>query len=493
MENWERRWEDYYLLLGILPTADTETVTAVYRRLARKYGVPGGSEPDEAKFRLLNAARDVLTDAAKRDSYDRSYRTRSAPGGPQKDDPPHQNEPPPQSDMTPPTPGGPQPRSGPFAEAPRGSAGSGTSRSSTSARKSVAIIGGGVGAVIVVILIVSKLGGGGQSPPSTSGAAATSTGVSATVAATPTGTLVPLSPTPTATPQPTPRSTQIAPAVLMTDGLPYSPRTPTTGGAITVNVTGVQGAVRGAYFDVYQTKQDARGQPVRGDNVTGDSTDNTGGLSLSVPAGTYIVTSNLQGVNWGTLQEQSGVSGVVVEPGKTTQLDIRLGRIKLVITTVDGIVRGQYIDIYTQAADAGGRAVLGRNITGDSTDNTGIVGFDLVPGRYIVASNITGVNWGDLAERSGKSNVAVDPAKATVLTVNLGRLIVVSQNYVDVYLQDASAGGGPVRGRNVTGNGPGNLGQVQFDLVAGTYAVVTSNQTAFNVVVKEGQVTKITP
>ncbi len=77
MENWEREWVDYYLLLGLLPTADSETVIAVYRRLARKYGVPGGSDPDEAKFRLLNEAHEVLTDPAKRARYD-SYRTHRA-------------------------------------------------------------------------------------------------------------------------------------------------------------------------------------------------------------------------------------------------------------------------------------------------------------------------------------------------------------------------------------------------------------------------------
>jgi curved DNA-binding protein CbpA len=73
LENWEREWIDYYRLLGVYPDADVETVTAVYRRLARKYGVPGGSEPDEAKFRLLNEAKDILTEPAKREPYDVEY------------------------------------------------------------------------------------------------------------------------------------------------------------------------------------------------------------------------------------------------------------------------------------------------------------------------------------------------------------------------------------------------------------------------------------
>lgn len=89
MENWEREWRDYYRVLGVYPDSDYETVSAVYRRLARKFGVPGGSEPDEAKFRLINEAKEVLTDLAKRAAYDREYRRRN---------PSDQSSPPPGAD-----------------------------------------------------------------------------------------------------------------------------------------------------------------------------------------------------------------------------------------------------------------------------------------------------------------------------------------------------------------------------------------------------------
>lgn len=61
---------DYYGLFGLLPSADSETVIAVYRRLVRKYGSPGGSEPDEAIFRLLNDGLEILTSPGKRRQYD---------------------------------------------------------------------------------------------------------------------------------------------------------------------------------------------------------------------------------------------------------------------------------------------------------------------------------------------------------------------------------------------------------------------------------------
>lgn len=76
MENWEREWVDYYRLLGVYPDSDSETVSAVYRRLARKYGVPGGSEPDEVRFRLINEANEILTDRDKRKRYDAEHAKR---------------------------------------------------------------------------------------------------------------------------------------------------------------------------------------------------------------------------------------------------------------------------------------------------------------------------------------------------------------------------------------------------------------------------------
>jgi curved DNA-binding protein CbpA len=89
MENWETKWIDYYAFLGLLPTAEVEVVVAVYRRLARKYGVPGGTEPDEAKYRVLNDAKDVLADTKnewKRRDYDQEHARRTAGTGPPREE-----------------------------------------------------------------------------------------------------------------------------------------------------------------------------------------------------------------------------------------------------------------------------------------------------------------------------------------------------------------------------------------------------------------------
>jgi curved DNA-binding protein CbpA len=62
---------DYYELLQVAPTADTEIINAAYKRLAIKYHPDSGSvNKSEEKMKLLNEARDVLTDSTKRAIYD---------------------------------------------------------------------------------------------------------------------------------------------------------------------------------------------------------------------------------------------------------------------------------------------------------------------------------------------------------------------------------------------------------------------------------------
>jgi curved DNA-binding protein CbpA len=64
---------DHYGALGVHPTADHATIRAAYRRLVREVHPdvrPDDPEADEAA-RRLNAAWTVLSDSARRASYDR--------------------------------------------------------------------------------------------------------------------------------------------------------------------------------------------------------------------------------------------------------------------------------------------------------------------------------------------------------------------------------------------------------------------------------------
>ncbi|HQE92542.1 MAG TPA: molecular chaperone DnaJ [Anaerolineae bacterium] len=63
---------DYYEVLGISRDSSQEDIRRAYRQLARKYHPDVSTEPDaEERFKEVNAAYEVLSDAEKRSMYDR--------------------------------------------------------------------------------------------------------------------------------------------------------------------------------------------------------------------------------------------------------------------------------------------------------------------------------------------------------------------------------------------------------------------------------------
>lgn len=66
--------KDYYAVLGVLPSAESETIQAVYRSLSKKYR-PDVSKQNKAesekKIRGINEAYEVLSDVSKRNHYDK--------------------------------------------------------------------------------------------------------------------------------------------------------------------------------------------------------------------------------------------------------------------------------------------------------------------------------------------------------------------------------------------------------------------------------------
>ena len=62
---------DYYEMLGVPRDADAKTIKNAFRQLARRYHPDTSTEPDaEQRFKEIAEAYGVLSDPAKRASYD---------------------------------------------------------------------------------------------------------------------------------------------------------------------------------------------------------------------------------------------------------------------------------------------------------------------------------------------------------------------------------------------------------------------------------------
>src|SRR5690349_16524409 len=65
--------KDLYEVLGVKRDASEKEIRSAYRRLARKYhpDVNPGDKTAEAKFKEINNAHEILSDAEKRRKYDK--------------------------------------------------------------------------------------------------------------------------------------------------------------------------------------------------------------------------------------------------------------------------------------------------------------------------------------------------------------------------------------------------------------------------------------
>jgi DnaJ-class molecular chaperone len=62
-------FKDYYRILGVERGADDKTIKSAYRKLARKYH-PDVNKGQDARFKEINEAYEVLSDPEKRRRYD---------------------------------------------------------------------------------------------------------------------------------------------------------------------------------------------------------------------------------------------------------------------------------------------------------------------------------------------------------------------------------------------------------------------------------------
>ena len=71
-------FKDYYSTLGVAKTATEKEIKQAFRKLARKFhpDVNPGDKAAEARFKEINEANEVLSDADKRRKYDELERLR---------------------------------------------------------------------------------------------------------------------------------------------------------------------------------------------------------------------------------------------------------------------------------------------------------------------------------------------------------------------------------------------------------------------------------
>src|SRR5271167_2344986 len=77
--------QDYYELLGVSRSAVVKDIRAAYRKLARKYhpDLNPGDKSAEEKFKQIQEAYEVLSDAKKRQMFDQfGFNVPGAGGGP---------------------------------------------------------------------------------------------------------------------------------------------------------------------------------------------------------------------------------------------------------------------------------------------------------------------------------------------------------------------------------------------------------------------------
>jgi hypothetical protein len=65
------KFQDHYLILGVDPKADSETIQAAYGKLAQKFRPSNPETADPEKFEAVNMAYEVLADPALRLAFDK--------------------------------------------------------------------------------------------------------------------------------------------------------------------------------------------------------------------------------------------------------------------------------------------------------------------------------------------------------------------------------------------------------------------------------------
>jgi hypothetical protein len=260
-------------------------------------------------------------------------------------------------------------------------------------------------------------------------------------------------------------------------------------GRLIVTVKNADGSPRSnQYVTIYTQGKDSTGQPTAYSQVTYERTNDQGVVGFDLTPGTYVIGIDGPGYYWYYYNQN-------ISSGATTNYTITLGRLIVTVKNADGSPRSnQYVSISTQWESSTGQPTVHiSGIAGGSTNDQGIVGFDLTPGTYVIGIDGPGYYW-------YYYNQNISSGATTNYTITLGRLIVTVKNadgsprsnqYVSISTQWESSTGQPtVHISGIAGGSTNDQGVVGFDLTPGTYVIGIDDKTIFNAIIESGKITK---
>lgn len=146
-------------------------------------------------------------------------------------------------------------------------------------------------------------------------------------------------------------------------------------------------AVKSQYVRVYRQQLDVTGKwVVDGGAIADGVTENSGTITFNLVPGYYIVRSDFTGYNWGNAYDVQGMANFAVPPGVVTPLIRDLGQLIIGLVGSDGQPqKDTYVRIYLQGTDLRNNPITDGSVRADgSTDNAGMVRFNLTPGLYVI-------------------------------------------------------------------------------------------------------------
>ena len=271
------------------------------------------------------------------------------------------------------------------------------------------------------------------------------------------------------------------------------------GRLVLIALNGLGAPIGDQFVTVHTEKQDLTGGWVVDQQVASGSTDPKGQVGFDLAPTSYIVSANWPGYNWGSATGGPGQAQVPVDPGQTTTVTVSLARLTVGFVRGDNtVITAQFVRVFTQKPDVTGQWVTDQQVASGSTDNGGVLAFDLPAGYYIVASDLRGYSWGSATDVDGAASVPLAPGAEDKLIVHLGQLQVglvdaagkpLSGQFVRVFKQQTDASGNPALADQADSGSTDNTGAVKFDLAPGNYAIQIGTRVTFDMKVQAAHVT----